>query len=512
DGAIQAIGHFRDLKLNLQNSKNTINLQGKLLLPTFCDVHTHFFEMAKMSQYIDLSKATSVEEIRALLIEWRKELKNKPKWIRGWGWSINKYKDAALLNKTLLDTVFPDIPVTFDSFDLHTKWCNSLALKIAGINKDTKNPLGGEIAKDTNGEPNGILKELAWELINRVIPEYSFSEKKDLVKKSIQHAWAYGISGVHFMEGQDSFEINKSLVEEDTKFRFYWHFPSTAIDEMIELKKKNNFKLFPSKTTDEAYGRFLRIMGMKVFMDGSLGSKTAWMFDPYPGDNKLLNYGRLSQNFEELYQLMLKAAKEGIPSTIHSIGDRCSHELIKCFIKLNHEVSEPLNHRIEHLQALKQEDFALLKKSGVSCALQPVHMKEDIAYIQDVWKEAWAWAYPVKTLLDYQIPFAFSSDAPVETINPFQGIYSAIERKMYNDPKSPTWRQEERISVMQAIDAYTKCAAKISGVIDQLGTIKEGYTADLMVIDNFLEQDNTFWLTAKSHLTIVDGKIVYQDI
>jgi len=140
-------------------------------------------------------------------------------------------------------------------------------------------------------------------------------------------------------------------------------------------------------------------------------------------------------------------------------------------------------------------------------------MKEDIAYIQDVWKEAWAWAYPVKTLLDYQIPFAFSSDAPVETINPFQGIYSAIERKMYNDPKSLTWRPEERISVLQAIDAYTKCAAKISGVAGHsLGSIKEGYTADLMVIDNFLEQDNTFWLTAKSHLTIVDGKIVYQDI
>lgn len=428
---------------------------------------------------------------------------------KGLGWSINKYKDSAQINKKTLDEIFPDIPVTFDSFDLHTKWCNSQAFKIAHIDRTTKNPAGGEISKDKHGEPDGILKELAWELINKVIPEYSFEEKRDLVKKSVQNAWKYGIAGIHFMEDKDSFQINKSLVEDGLNLRFFWHFPSDILDEMIELKKKTNFKLFNEEKSIKNKNDFLYIMGMKVFMDGSLGSKTAYMFDPYPGEPT--NYGRLSKSFEELYQIMLKAAQNNIPSTIHSIGDKCSHELIKSFIKLNEEAQTSLPHRIEHLQALRPEDFSILKKSGVSCALQPIHMKADIAYIEKVWEKAWKWAYPIKSLIEHEIPFAFSSDAPVETINPFQGIYSAIERRKDNLPENPQWRAQECITAIQAINAYTKNAAKISGTQNKLGYIKESYIADLTVIDDFFSQDSTFWLTAKSYLTVIDGEIVYQD-
>ncbi len=511
DGHIIQTGSYQLLQNEIKDRKNMIDLNGRILLPAICDVHTHFYEMAKFSKYIDLSQAYSVAEIETQLKEYRSNMKETPNWIRGWGWSLNRYADYQLLDKHLLDRIFPDIPVTFDSHDLHSKWCNSLALKIAQIDEYTPNPEGGEISKGNDGKPDGILRELAWELINRVVHDFTFDEKKEIIRENVQKSWQYGISGVHFMEGEDRFNHYQSLVEEDLNFRFFWHFPSEILDQMIEKKAENHFKLWSQNQKKRDYNDFLRINGMKVFMDGSLGSQTAYMFDPYPNSGAKPNYGRVTRTFEELYQLMLKAGKAGISSTVHSIGDKCCHELIRCFIRLNEELDTKLPHRIEHLQSLRPEDLPFLKQSGVSCAIQPVHLKEDLAFIEQIWPKASAWSYPVKSLLDSEILFAFSSDAPVETMNPFEGIYSAVERRSHNKPENPQWRPEECINSLQALTAYTKNAAQISGMGDKTGMVKSGYIADLMILDDFFTKDSIFWLTAKSHLTMIHGDIVYRD-
>jgi len=511
DGRVVKTGSYHLLKNEIKDPQNRIDLQGRVLLPAICDVHTHFYEMAKFARYIDLSQANSVAEMEAQLQAYRQNLKEKPNWIRGWGWSLNRYPDAQYLNKQLLDRIFPDIPVTFDSHDLHSKWCNSLALKIADIDAQTPNPEGGEISKGADGEPDGILRELAWNLINRVVPDFTFEEEKAIIRESVEKVWQYGISGVHFMEGEDRFYINKALVEEGLNFRFFWHFPSEMLDDMINRKSANDFKIFDNTLQNKDLNDFLQIMGMKVFMDGSLGSKTAYMYDPYPDSGAKANYGRLTQSFQELYHLMYKAGKAGISSTVHAIGDRCCHELIQCFIRLNEALNVKLNHRIEHLQSLYPNDLPYLKQSGVSCAIQPVHMKEDLAFIEKIWPKAAAWSYPVKSLLDFDIPFAFSSDAPVETINPFEGIYSAVERRSHNHPQNPSWRPEECINSLQALEAYTKKASIMSGMGEKTGMIKTAYFADFMILNDFFTQESIFWLTAKSHLTMIHGEVVYRD-
>lgn len=498
NGKIKALGSYNMLKNELHNSANSLNLEGRVLMPAIIDAHTHFFEMVKYSTFLDLSTAKSVEDISVLVQNYRQTVKPNCQWIRGWGWDLNKYQDANLLDRHFLDRVFPDIPVTFDSHDLHSKWCNSLALKIANINKDTPNPPGGSIGKDKNGELTGFLFELAWELINRVIPEFSDSEKQELVKHSAENMWQYGISGVNVMEGKDRYLIYKDIAESGFPFRFFWHFPSDCLDEIIEYKSKYYHE-----------SEMIKTCGMKVFMDGSLGSHTAYMFDPYPDSD---NYGTTAMSFDNLYYLMKKAALHDIPTTVHSIGDRCSYEIIKLFIKLKKETNPTLNHRIEHLQALRPQDMALLKESGVSCAMQPIHMKADIEYIDQLWPNASKYAFPLKTLMDNNIPLAFSSDAPVETINPFEGIYSAIERKYKNNPDNPSWYPNERISDLQALKAYTLGSAKLSGAEANLGSISIGKSADLIVIDNFFEENTNFWLTAKSKFSMIHGEIVYRVI
>ncbi len=497
---ITAIGSYHILKNEVSSSCNMINLEGKVLMPSIIDAHTHFYQYAKFMNMINLSDCQSIQEISDRLYQ-NKDKFSQNKWIRGWGWDKNKYTDSSLMNKSTLDLLFPDQPVCLDSHDLHSKWCNSKALEIAQINQNTLDPPGGFIGRDHHGNPDGLLYELAWDLINRVMPESNQEEQLNILRSSITQCHEYGISAVNLMEGEESFLLCKTLSETDRNFRFVWHFPSEILDNVIHRKKQGIFY----NNTD-----FIRTTGMKIFMDGSLGSKTAYMFHPYPNDPH--NFGKLSQSWEKLYELMLNAGLHDIPSTVHSIGDKCSSELIKVFIRLNQNLNKKLNHRIEHLQSIRPDDISELAKSGVSCAMQSIHMKEDIAYIEKLWPQASQYAYTFKSLLDHHILFALSSDAPVETINPFEGVFSAVERRFKNSFENPSWHPEQSISAIDALTAYTVNSAKVSGISDLCGTIEVGKFADLLVIDNFFNKDSTFWLTAKSLLTMIHGDIVYQSI
>lgn len=498
DNKITAIADFHLLKNEIKSSCQMINLDGKILMPAIIDAHTHFYQYAKFMNLINLSDCLSVQEICSKLITFR-DKSPKNKWIRAWGWDKNKYPDASKMNKDTLDAIFPDQAVCLDSHDLHSKWCNSKALELAQITKETIDPPGGFIGRDLQGEPDGLLYEQAWNLITQVLPELDEEEQLRMLRFTVSKCHELGISAVNLMEDEYSFLLCKTLSEQDRNFRFVWHFPSDILDHVIDRIKSGKFY----KNSD-----FLRTAGMKIFMDGSLGSKTAYMFDPYP-DNPL-NFGKLSQSWDSLYHLMYKAAKNDIPSTVHSIGDKCSAELIQLFIRLNYELNNKLSHRIEHLQALRPEDLTHLAKSGVSCAMQAIHMKEDIAYIEKLWPQASQYSYTFKSLLDHHIPFALSSDAPVETINPFEGVYSALERKLKNLPENPSWHPDQSISAFDALKAYTINSAKISAISDICGSIEIGKCADLIVIDNFFDKDSTFWLTAKSLLTMIHGDIVYR--
>ncbi len=496
---IKAIGDYQSLKPLLKNITNQIDLKQNALLPAFTDTHTHFFVHSRLKDSLILCSAKSIDDIRAHFLEYRKRINTKTKWIRGWGWDLNRYAHPEDLNIKFLDKYFPDIPVSLDSYDLHSKLCNSLALEKANINANTPDPPGGRIGKDYKNELTGYVYELAWELINRIIPDYSQAEKIDLIKSAIKDAWQYGISGVHVMEDETTFKLYENICQGSQDFRFTWHFPSDILDQMINRQ-------IISYSGDD----FIRYGGMKIYMDGALGSHTAWMDESYPDEPN--NFGSKILDPNDLYNLVLKAGKHKIASSIHAIGNRCVHEVIEAINKVNDALGYGLPHRIEHLQCINPEDITLLKQSKAYCAMQPVHMKEDIAVIEKIWGKASQNAFLFRTLLNNKIPLAFGSDAPVETINPFQGIYSAIKRQARNDPNQKIWNKNQCITVEESIAAYTDKASFISGLSHKTGSIDIGKWADLFVIDKNYREDETFWLTAKSLLTIVHGNCVYIDL
>jgi predicted amidohydrolase YtcJ len=490
---IGAIGYRKDL---LSSQVKEIDLKGKVLLPAFIDTHTHFLELARKKVAVDLEPANSLAEVKQILSRFRENWIEKPEWVRGSGWNINIYPDAQPMDRYFLDKIFPDVPASFESKDFHSKWCNSLALKIADIGSDTPDPPGGTIKHFPDGTPNGMLSEKAWDLIDSAVPPLSRQETLRVAKLTIEDAWRFGFSEIHSMEGKAVFSVFNELADEGIPIRFCWHFPSEILDEMID----SGVRSYTGTDT-------LKIGGMKIFMDGSLGSQTAYMYDAYP--NRPSYFGNMIISADELEKLVERGVMNGIYSSIHAIGDRCLHEVIEVLDKVNqrHGIGK---HRIEHLQCIRKEDIPKLIKNKIYCAMQPVHMRTDIPLVEKYWSpDAQRGAYAFATLINQGLEPGFSSDAPVETMNPFQCIYSVLERKHLNDPHNPSWHPSEKIDVTTAIKAYTTWAARASQSQDKRGRIVVGMLADLLVLDDFTKEDNTFWLQCQSHLTMVNGRITY---
>ena len=497
---IEKVASKKEIYSYLEDNKiadyEEIDLQGKVLLPGMVDTHTHFFEVAKTKIAIDLSPAKSLEDVEKILKDFKEKMPANLKWIGGSGWNKNIYPSLEGFNKYFLDKIFPNIPVALESKDFHSKWCNSLALEKAGINKNTQDPIGGSIGRFEDGQPNGFTHEKAWELIDKVAPPYPLELALKAIKMTIKDCYAMGLTGVHVMETEDKFEFYKQVINSGTKFRFCWHFPTAIIDKMIE-----------QKVTSYSGSESLKIGGQKIFMDGALGSQTALMYEPYAGTN---NYGTSIYTEEELQDMITKGAEHKIAASIHAIGDKCCHQVITAIAKCRH-IDTTLRHRIEHLQCVRPADYQAIKDNNIYLALQPIHMRYDIDSINKYTPTAANFTYSFQDLIDRGIACGFGSDAPVEIINPFQGIYAAVMRKSMNYPAKPSWRPDQAVSTLDAIKAYTAWAAIGSASEHVRGQIKEGFLADLIVIDDFSQAKPEFWLTAKSLLTIIDGQVVYKD-
>ncbi len=497
---IEKIASYAEIKDYLvQNNINDvkkINLDGRSVIPGLIDTHTHFFELAKTKVAVDLSPAKSLEEVRDILVKYKERMPESLQWVGGSGWNKNIFPSLEGFDKYFLDEIFPDIPASFESKDFHSKWCNSLALERAGISKDTPDPEGGFIGRFADGQPNGFTHEKAWELIDRVVPSYPEDIALKAIKETIEDCYKMGLVAVHSMENEDRFKLYEKTIDNGIKFRFCWHFPNAMIDQMIERGVK-------SYTGSE----FLKIGGQKIFMDGALGSQTALMYEPYTGTD---NYGTSIYSEEELYNIIKKGADNGIASSIHAIGDKCCHQVISAISKSKTNAPE-LRHRIEHLQCVRPQEYANLADNNIYVAIQPIHMRYDIATIKKLWKSVEEYTYSFKDLINNGVKLGLGSDAPVELINPFQGVYSAISRKYLNSPDEESWRPDQCLTVIQALKGYTSWASIGSASENVRGSLKEGYLADLVVLEDFENQADEYWLNAQSLLTMIDGEIVYQN-
>ncbi|HQQ68389.1 MAG TPA: amidohydrolase, partial [Candidatus Cloacimonadota bacterium] len=469
-GRILHIGSQSDCERRAKQQPQVVNLQGRMLLPSFTDAHTHFVEYAKSRLLVNLLGCRSIAEIRSYLMEYKARLSWQAEWILGGGWNRNVLEEPQLLNRDLLDAIWPDTPVALFSRDYHAKLCNSKALSIIGIDENFPDPAGGSIERDYQGRPTGVLYETATEIVDQFTIQPPDSEIVKAIKATVQDIYKWGLTGFHSMEYQSSAELLRKAQSEGCLFRTCWHPQASDLDSLIQCGAH-------SYEGDERF----KIGGIKLFGDGSLGSRTAAMFKPYTGDAD--NTGILRYSDEELYSTMKKAAEHGFAVTIHAIGDRCVSQVIETTLRLKQiPAFRGLFHRIEHVQSIRPSDIPRLKESGLFASLQPVHIANDIPGIEHYWPHIREEVYAFRSMQAAGIPMAFGSDVPIETMNPFLGIYSAISRRQNNDPRHPVWQASECLSPETAIDAYTRGSAMASRSEHIRGMLAENYLADLIVV------------------------------
>lgn len=494
---IELIGNLAACKQACRGKYELIDLKGKALLPAFIDTHTHFSEYAKQLKQVDLSGLNSISKIRERLEQFRRENPILPDWILGGGWDKNRLDEPEKFNKSILDEFFPHTPVALFSKDYHSRCCNSMALKAAGIKASSSDPSGGKIWRNSLGEPTGILLETASELLDKYIVPLGADETRQCMATAAAELHKFGLASLHSMEVPAGAEVLEDFCVKSHALRVCRHF---YLDEFEEITASG-------KKCGEG-GKWYRLGGLKLFADGALGSQTAAMFEEYPHSGG--NRGILRHSEDELITLIEKAAQAGFSTSVHAIGDRAVFITINAFQKTK-GVDLPLPQRIEHVQSIRAEDIPLLKESAVFCAVQPVHLANDIDLIQNHWPRTQHQAYNFRCLLDAGIPLGFGSDSPIESINPFLGIYSAITRKKELDPKQKAWLPQERISVWEALQGYTLGAAAASSEQNIKGSISPGKLADLIVIEDFTKLPEEYWLEARSLLTIVGGEILWRD-
>ena len=503
DGRILKVGAAAEVRGLAGKETRTIDLAGGFVLPGFIDSHTHFLNGGFSLSSIQLRDVRTREEFAAKVAAKVKDLE-KGEWVQNGDWDHELFTPVELPRREWIDSVSPDNPVCVNRYDGHMVLANSAALRISGVTKSTPVPPGGEIVKDPKtGEPTGILKDAAADLVYRHIPEPSWREKLKAAEAALKNAAEHGVTSVHEMADASSFEVYQQLIRDGKMTaRLYVYIPINEVDIYARLKLKTPFG------NDD-----LKIGGLKGFVDGSLGSATAYFFEPYTDDPK--TRGLLApQMFPEgiMEKRILEADKAGLQVAIHAIGDRANSLLLDLYEKAAaRNGPRDRRWRIEHAQHLRPQDIARFGKLGVIASVQPYHAYDDGRWAEKkIGKERVRYTYPFKSLLDGGAVLAFGSDWTVAPLDPVSGIYAAVTRAT-SDGKNPGgWVPEEKISLDDAIKGYTTGGAYAEFAEKDKGTIQSGKLADIIVLDkNLFKIPAEQFMDVKVVLTIVGGKVVH---
>jgi len=468
--AIGGQAHFEAMGRNVVKE----DLEGCTVIPGLTDAHIHLQHYALGMKKIDCEVSTRQECLRRVASSAQKS--SQAEWVLGHGWNQNEWVEG--FGTTVhLDEAAPKNPVYLTAKSLHAGWANSTALEAAGINEHTSDPADGQIQRDVHGYPTGILFEGAMRLVAEAIPQPSVTEITAEMKNAQNNLWRMGVTGVHDFDRRDCFAALQSLhAANNLKLRVLKSLPIDDLSHAIALGVRTGFG-------DD----WLRIGGMKAFADGALGPHTAAMLAPYQNDPD--NRGMLLIDGEEMYELGREAVANGLSLAIHAIGDRANHEMLNAFEQLREfettlDTQEALRHRIEHVQLIHPDDASRLAHLGVIASMQPIHATSDMKMAEEYWGPRVAFSYAWRSQLQYGARLVFGSDAPVESPNPFWGLHAAVTRKLANNsPESDDWYPEQRLSIQEALQAYTRGPAFAAGMEDRLGKLVPGYLADLLVLE-----------------------------
>lgn len=497
---VLAVGSDEAMRALLPGGDGLVDLRGRTVVPGFTDSHLHFMSYGLSLVQIALMEVPTLAGALARVAT-RAETTPAGQWLIGRGWDHTLWAGGAFPAREDLDRVAPEHPVFLRRKCGHAGWANSRALELAGITAETPDPPGGAIDHDpTTGEPTGILKETAMELIGSLLEEPSMQEATQAIKAAITNAHRLGVVGVHTMEGPVAFRAFQQLqAEGELEIRVLMSIPEDNLDATIQAGLRSGFG-----------NERLRIGGVKAFADGALGARTAYMLEPFAGEPE--NYGIAVANAQQLNELVRKASQAGIASFIHAIGDRANREVLDA-VEASRKAGEglQLRHRIEHTQILHPDDIPRLAKLGVIASMQPIHATQDMLVADALWGERCAGAYAWRSLLDTGAVLAFGSDSPVEDLSVMKGIHAAVTRRRPDGSPGPEgWYPEERLTVAESVHAYTAGAAYASGEEAIKGTLSPGKLADLAVLSqDIFACDPMDILETTVVATMFDGEFVY---
>ncbi|WP_077621227.1 amidohydrolase [Sediminibacillus massiliensis] len=501
-GIIKETGSLQTLESKYSdNIEARHNLQGKTMLPGFIDSHLHIIGHGEKLIHLDLSAMHSPEQVKSALRERAKTL-SPGEWLIGEGWNENQWEEPVIIPKEELDEISPDNPMMLTRVCRHALLANSQAIKKAGIDEATPDPQGGVVVRDGNGQATGLFLDTAQEYIKSVVPEISEQSLTSIVEVAVDDLYRYGIVGGHtedlnYYGGfRKTYNAFKNAIDGNKrKFRAHLLVHHEVLKDMVE------------EGLDYHQGTVYIEMGaMKIFSDGALGGRTAWLSEPYEDDPD--NNG-INIHTQENLELLVKNAREhGMPVAVHAIGDKAVEAVVSALKK--NPLYNGRRDRIIHAQLVNDSLLDSLQELDVVLDIQPTFVASDFPWIIDrIGTERLEYAYAWKTFLQRDIACAGGSDAPIESVDPLLGIEAAVWRKSSVDGKSYT--ESEKLSMYEAVSLYTKGSAYAACHETEQGIIEQGFTADFTILNKDLFKiDADDFDSVKVETTVVGEDIMYQ--
>ncbi len=456
------------------------NLGGRVVIPGLTDAHMHWSMTSQSLRWVNVfevpDKAIALDRVAE-----RVRQTAPGEWIRGSGWTQDAWPDPVFPSAADLDTVAPQHPVYLAAKSGHAAWVNTAALKRCGITASTADPPGGQIQRDTAGQPTGLLFEAAMGLVADQIARPSPTQLAEQMQDAQALALASGLTGFHDFDEPDSLQALQILRERgQLGMRVLKQVKLEWIDAALESGLRTGFG-------DD----WIRLGALKVFADGALGPRTASMVAPY--DDEPSNYGISVIDKEVMQEAVSRASAAGFAASIHAIGDRAVHDVLDVFEAVRREEAQrgetpnSRRHRIEHVQIIHPDDASRLAELGIIASMQPRHATSDYEAAERGWGERCQWSYNIRLQIEQGARIALGTDSPIEPFEPLKTIFAAVTRQRPDGSPGPEgWYPELRLTMDETLRGYTSGPAYAARMEDHLGMLKTGYLADLVLLDRDL--------------------------
>lgn len=501
---IVAVGTTAEIEQWRGAETKVIDAGGKLVLPGFNDAHVHFIQGGSQLEQVNLTDAATPEEFaRRVAAQVRKTPKGE--WVLGGRWDETKWPEPELPNKELVDSATGNVPIFVERYDGHQALANSAAMKLAGVTAKTPEVPGGVIVRDASGNPTGIFKDAAQDLIYKVVPPMSRDQRMRAARRALDHAKSLGVTSVQHMNPEFAdVAVYSELAEKGELTTRIYAVP-------METQWQDQAKVGLRRAWGSSY---LRLGAVKGYADGSLGSRTAYMFEPFTDEPG--NRGLLSDEMHPpsaMRDRLMQADAAGLQLRVHAIGDRAISMMLDIFSEIEkaHGYHDQ-RFAIEHAQHMAPKDFDRFAQLHVIASMQPYHAVDDGRWAEKrLGHQRARYSYAWRSFLDHGVMLAFGTDWPVAPLDPMPGLCAAVTRATLDGKNAGGWIPEEKITLPEAVEAYTFGAAFAEFQEREKGSIAPGKLADMIVLsENIFNMKTETIRNVKVETTIVGGKVVYE--